>query len=553
MLLELRIRNLATISQVELLPEPGFNVFTGETGAGKSMLVQAVQFLLGAKADPDLVRTGAEEAVVEARFQAPHLAPWLEEHGLPPGDDLILRRLLHRSGRSRAFINDQAVTLKLLAAAARELVTLAGQHEHQTFLAPENHLAILDAYAGLRDAVAAYRQVWLQWRRWQEQEQRLRQQQLAAARNQELYQFQIQELEQAQLRPGEEEELHQEQERLRHAGLLWEAARRAYGRLYGDKGAVLETLGEVGKALELLARFDPAWQTRQQTLTGIILELEDLAFACRDYLAQVQSDPHRLEAIEHRLHLLQRLQRKYGGPLPQLLAQLEQLRQELAALDNLEAETVQAAREAAAAEAEARKLALALSRHRQEAASALARAVEEEIRRLALPRAQFLVRLSQRPELNGTGVDEVEFLWAPNPGEDPRPLARIASGGELSRLVLGLKRLLAAATGAATNIFDEVDAGIGGTAATVVGKELQLLGRSQQILCVTHLPQIACFAATHFRVEKQVQDGRTITLVHKLTATERAAELARMLGGTLLSPATLAQAQELLRTAQRQE
>jgi len=562
MLVELRIKNLAVLDQVELLLEPGLNVFTGETGAGKSMLVQAVHLLQGARASEDLIRTGAAAAEVEARFELSNLhevndaAPsWAGER------ELLVRRIISREGRSRSYLNDQAVTAKLLAQTVQELLHLSGQHEYQTFLAPENHLHILDSFAGLGAAVQAYQEVYHQWQQVQRQWQDLQRRRSRADSSREFLTFQIQEIERAQLQPGEEEALHQEQERLRHAEKLWEATRQGYDLLYGDKQAILTRLGDVKKNLELLSRYDPQWVSRGEQLHNAALELEDLALTLRDYLRLVQPNPIRLEEIDQRLHLLQRLKKKYGPGLEDVLATADRARQELAALDHLDDQEAELRRQLDRLADQARRQAQSLSQQRQAAAPQLAAAVEAEIHSLAMPRARFSVRWhdlppegqeapSREPTLGPSGLDRLEFYLAPNPGEDPKPLSRIASGGELSRLVLGLKSILATGAGISTSIFDEVDTGIGGRTAVVVGQKLQRLARRTQIICITHLPQIACFAGTHFRVEKSVVDSRTVTSVKKLTPEERLQELARMLGGDPTSATSLAHARELLAQAQ---
>ncbi len=565
MLTELHIKNLAILDQVELLLEPGFNVFTGETGAGKSMIVQAVHLLQGARASEDLIRTGAAEAEIEARFETNAKSPWedwLAERDTPFDGELLLRRVVSRNGRSRSYLNEQAVTLKFLTAAVQELLHLSGQHEYQTFLAPENHLAILDIFAGLQEEAQNFRADYGRWRQLRQQWLDLTQRRADLANTREFLTFQVQEINKAKLRPGEEEELGREQERLRHATQLYDAARSGYDRLYGAKNAVLPELNEVKKALELISRFDTDWSGREENLIQASLELEDLAFSLRDYFGNMHPDPGRLEEIDQRLHLLQRLKRKYGATLEEVLAFGDRTARELAGLDTIDDQEADLKEHIASLGHQLQEKAFALSQRREAAAPELAAAVESEIHSLAMPRARFLVKFLEyggaasgldfqgRP-ISQNGCDQVEFFLAPNPGEDPKPLSRIASGGELSRLVLGLKNILAAEAGVNTSIFDEVDAGIGGATATVVGQKLQRLSQKNQIICITHLPQIACYADAHFRVEKKVVDSRTVTVVNKLDPETRLQELARMLGGALITDTTLAHAREMLAAAQQ--
>jgi DNA repair protein RecN (Recombination protein N) len=454
------------------------------------------------------------------------------------------------------------VTLKFLTATVQELLHLSGQHEYQTFLAPENHLHILDVFAGLSGMVQDFRAAYHRWRQVRQQWQELQRRRADLANSRDFLTFQIQEIDKAKIRPGEEAELDREQERLRHATQLWDAARSGYDRLYGDKQAILTVLNEVKKSLELIARFDPEWSARAAGLTQASLELEDLAFSLRDYFGRVHPDPGRLEEIDQRLHLLQRLKRKYGVTLEEVLAFGDKIRQELAGLDSIDTQEAELTRQLETAGQLAQARALALSQARQAAAPHFAAAVEAEIHGLAMPRAGFLVTFQEpgnpgaglsvagRP-VTANGCDQVEFFLAPNPGEDPKSLSRIASGGELSRLVLGLKNILAAEAGVSTSVFDEVDTGIGGATATVVGQKLQHLSQKNQIICITHLPQIACFADCHFRVEKQILGSRTVTVVSKLAPEARLQELARMLGGALITDTTLAHAREMLTAAAR--
>jgi DNA repair protein RecN (Recombination protein N) len=456
------------------------------------------------------------------------------------------------------------VTLKTLAGWGRRLLSLSGQHEFQTFLAPDNHLGILDTYGDLGAEVQGFSQAYQQWLTARQALKGLRRRQQDLQARQELAAFQLQELEQAGLQAGEEDELSAARERLRHAARLGEAAHQAFGALYAEKVSVLGKLGEIKKHLETIAGIEPAWGSRVAELHETAVHLDDLALALRDYLHTVRVNPQRLQEVEQRLDVLQRLKRKYGPTLEDVLALRERLRQELAGLENLEADKLQLAAQVERTGQAASGLALALSRHRREAAPQLAQAVEQEIHELAMPLARFSVAFLEEEAAPGPGAGQlavdgrlvtarglegVEFFLAPNPGEDPKPLARIASGGELSRLVLGLKNLLAREAGADTMVFDEVDAGIGGATAGIVGQKLQRLARHHQVICITHLPQIACYAQGHFKVAKSLREGRTFTTVESLNPAARLQELARMLGGAEITQATLAHAREMLAAA----
>ncbi len=573
MLSELRIKNLAILDEVALSLKPGFNVLTGETGAGKSMIVQAVHLLLGARASEDLIRHGAEEAVVEARFGG-NLGEAGEGRGEEAGEsfspeaagEVLLRRVVVRGGRSRCYINEQAVTLKTLTAVGRRLLSLSGQHEYQTFLAPDNHLGILDAFGGLEEEAQQFRRLYQEWRRLQEEWQALDDKQKELAARRELAAFQLQELEQADLKAGEEENLLAERERLRHSVQLWEASQIVYGRLYADKGAILEKLAETRKALNYIAGLESTWQGRLVELEELTIRLEDLALAARDYGYQVRLDPQRLLDIEQRLDALSRLKRKYKVTLEEALVLRGRLRQELAAVEDLGVEKTLVQRKLSDLARRVSEEAMRLSARRQAAAPRLARAVEEELKQVAMPLARFEVSFGEEagetsssvgltaPDgrtISESGADQVEFFLAPNPGEPPKPLARIASGGELSRLLLVLKNLLAQKRAAETLVFDEVDAGIGGgSVASALGQKLQRLASSSQVICITHLPQIACCAAEHFLVAKQIKGERTVAQVRKLGKEERLQELARLLAGKAITPAALAQARELLTVSQ---
>jgi DNA repair protein RecN (Recombination protein N) len=522
MIRHLAITNLAVIESASIDFEHAFNVLTGETGAGKSMLVGAVSLLLGGRASSDLVRTGEELATVEAQF----------EDG--DGRDVIVRRELTAQGRSRAFIDGQLSSASALRALVGELVELHGQHEHQSLLDPASHLPLLDAWGGL---VAKRTGVTESWTVLSEAERALARAELdegERANRLELVAFHLAELRKAQLMAGEDEELERTRDVLRHADRLQTLCAEAYGLLYEEESAALATLGKVWKRVSDLTTIDETFATYAAASAGIKAQLEDLALTLRDYQDRLEASPERLQQVEDRLALLERLKRKHGPSLADVLAKAAALQREHDGLSG-GAEQKEAARAALEA-ARARFLedARDLSAARAAAARRLGPALETALAELGMANARFEVRLStaDAPQAwHAGGIDAGEFFLAANLGEDARPLARIASGGELSRVMLAFKTLGAGEHPNRTLVFDEVDAGIGGRTAAVVGEKLRSLGVRSQVLCITHLPQIAALASTHFAIDKSVRGPRTVTTVTKLDAPAREREVARMMGG----------------------
>ncbi|MDW8282199.1 MAG: DNA repair protein RecN [Myxococcales bacterium] len=579
MLTYLRITNFAILDDVEIALSPGMTVLTGETGAGKSLIVDAVALLRGGRASADLIRTGADEARVEALFRpAPgslaerRLRERLVRVGIdPPPDEegLLVRRVVGRGGRGRVYLGGQLGTVSTLAEVCGDLIDIAGQHEHQTLMDASRHLEILDccgvdaahlarmeqSFGQLQQAIGALRAVSL------DEQQR--------AEREEFLRFQLNELEAAALVPGEDVALRQERERLRAAERLQRAARRAEETIYSAEGAVVERLGAVARELGELSALDPRLGELAAQVCQAQAELEDAAHRLRRHADAMTADPARLQEVEDRLHLLSRLLRKHGPDLDAVLRKQAVMRQELEALGAHAERRAQAEAAVARARLEAQQAAEALSRARLEVARRLQEEVTEVLRGLAMPGARLEARLEPRPPREGdevhllftpaaggpprrlgpAGWDRCELLLAANPGEEARPLQRIASGGELSRIMLALKRVLGAGDGVATYVFDEIDAGIGGTTADRVGRQIRMLSRSKQVLCITHLAQIAALADEHLLVEKVAEGGRTRTLLRRLKQAERREELARMLGGARVTPRTRAHADELLREA----
>jgi len=537
MLRFLSIRHLAVIDRLEVEFESGLNLLTGETGAGKSVLVEAIDLLLGGRASADLVRTGEDVATVQAVFEG------------EGGREVIVRREVSSQGRSRAFIDDALATSAALRELGAELVDLHGQHEHQALLNSAEHLAYLDAFLArpeLRVAVSESHASWrnasaaLEGSQLDDREKRARI---------DMAGFQLQEIDRVAPIRGEDEELVAERVVLANADRLTRLSSEAYAALYEGETSALASLANVWKRLGDLAAYDPQFMKYLDERAAVKSSLEDLAFHLRSYASGFDASPDRLQAVEDRLAALERIKRKYGPSLEDVLDRRQALVDELAALGAGEARAAELAAEAQASRAAFLASAHALSTARRDGASVLARALENALAELAMPQSRVEVRVavSDREESwSSSGVDRVEFLLSANPGEEPRPLARIASGGELSRVMLAFKTIVDVAPAHRTVVFDEVDAGIGGVAADAVGARLSALSRRYQVLCVTHLPQIAAREGAHFQIAKQVRGGRTSTVLSRLDRAGRELEIARMIAGADVTPRVLASAQELM-------
>lgn len=539
MLRFLSVRHLAVIDRLELEFEPGLNVLTGETGAGKSILVGAVGLLVGGRASADLVRTGEDTAAVEAIFES------------STGKEIIVRREISAQGRSRAAVDGALTTSAALREICGGLVDLHGQHEHQVLLDPAAHLDLLDEFAAARadrDCVAA---AFAQWLAVRSERDRLLSGEREKASRAEFLSFQLTEIDRSDPKPGEDEELAATRRVLGNADRLQRLCAEAYDALYEGDQAVLPTLGGVWKRLGDLAALDERFNPYVDARTAVKSQLEDLAFFLRDYSAAIDASPARLQEVEDRLAVLERVKRKHGPTLDDVFVKRDQLRREL---HDIEHATERAAeldadlRQAGEAYLEAAGL---LTRKRRSAADTFCRALEKSLVDLAMSRTRCEVRFAPaegESQWSERGVEQAEFYISANPGEDVKPLARIVSGGELSRIMLALKTLASTDAPGKTLIFDEVDAGIGGAVADVVGARLQRLAGRFQVLCITHLPQIAAYGATHYRITKSVRAGRTVTDVTRVSGTEREDELARMIGGAGISATVRASAREMLET-----
>ncbi len=567
MLKELRIRNLAVFDSVTIPFGPGLNILTGETGAGKSIMIDALTLLLGERAQPaETIRTGADTATIEAVFVLPKKSPipaLLEAHGFVAEDgQLIVRRELVRNGRGRVFLNDSNATLAVAEKLGEALVEVHGQHEAQALLRPSRHLDLLDAFGGLGILRDKLRQRYEEWRTLAAELAELDASSRDKSYRLDQYRTQMAEIEAARLRPGEEEGLREERKRLQNAERLAEGATAAYQYLYEDPAAAATRLGQAISALRELAKVDGKLEPTVEALDVVAVQLDEAVRGVRAYRDGIVFDPPRLDEIERRLDEIGRLKRKYGETVEAILAAHTQMAAELEKLGHGDEHGRELRERLEKLRAELVTRAADLSTRREQAATKLENLVTAELNELGIEKPVFRVRFAREPagdgevavgpggwRLSARGVDQAEFLFSPNPGEEPRALARIASGGELSRTMLALKVILAATDAVPILIFDEVDAGIGGKTADTVGRKLRQVSRTRQVLCITHLPQIACYADQHLRTDKRVEDERTLTAVGVLGKEERVREIARMLGGESVTDTSLQHAMELLNQA----
>ena len=559
MLKLLRINNIALIPSLELELGPGLTLLTGETGAGKSILIDSLGLLLGRRASADLIRSGEDRAVVEAVVEWEDAEERLEAHGLPvDGTEVVLRREIQASGKGRATVNGALVPVALLRELGPGVAVVHGQHEPQGLLDPARHIDLVDRFAAADEGPALGR-VYRELREVESALEGLRRDRREAERHREMLEFQAGEIEAAALAPEEEEHLRLEKARLANAGRLAELSGEAYSLLYDDEAAALGRLSQVFRRVEDLAAIDPEFRPHLETRTTLVPQLEELALQLRGYQERLEVAPGRLDEIESRLALIERLERKYGASVEEVLAFAEECRCELAELGSPEEQ--ETALEERRAQLVSRYLeqARGLSRRRRAAAGGLEAAVEGELAQLAMEQTRLRVAFDPKSTEDAEepdrwterGLERAELLLSPNPGEDLRPLARIASGGELSRIMLALKSVVHADNPGVTLVFDEVDAGIGGGVAEVVGRKLQAAAADQQVLCVTHLPQIAALADHHLAVRKQAEGDRTVTTVEVLGRDDRVEEIARMLGGEVVTDAARRHAREMLKHSLR--
>jgi len=558
MLQELRIKNFAIIDELNLSFSKGLNILTGETGAGKSIILNAVHLLLGDKATEELIRTSEEEASIEALFDISgnqEVKERVKEKaqrlpGKGEEDSLLIRRVISRSGRGKALINGNLGTLGMLSEIGEDLLSVYGQHEHQSLQRVETHVDILDEFGGLLGLREEFQRNFQQFTSLSEEVKKIREEKERRAKERDLMAFQSKEIEASRIQVGGEEALKEEKRILIHAQKLTAFADASEEGLYGENGSVIERIQSILSQGREMVTIDASLSQPLKNLETALIQLEEIAFALRDYSKRIEVNPMRLEEIEGRLEEIDRLKRKYGATVEEVLLFKKKVDDALKSFTSDEEKLSQLESSLEPLRREVVSLAKRLSHERKRVASELKRSIEKELGSLGMKKTTFEVHMEDLP-LGQKGIDRVEFLISPNVGEEVRPLAKIASGGELSRIMLAIKRILAKVGGRQVLVFDEVDSGIGGAIAEVVGRKLRELSRHHQVICVTHLPQIACFADIHHCVKKEVKTGRTITLVDRLEKEGVLDEIARMLGGVKVTEKTRAHAKEMIDNAKR--
>ena len=542
----LAIRNFALIEELQLELAPGLTAFTGETGAGKSILVEALGFLLGERGNSDWLRAGSERLEVSGVFDARGLDDGLRARWAI-GDRLELRRELDAGGKSKATLNGKSATIAAVAEIGVRLADFHGQHEHQSLLRPETQLDLLDDFAGLDAPRQKTAQAHGRWKGLLARRDALSLSEEERLRRIDLYRFQVSEIDAAALRMGEDEELAAQLPKLKNAGRLGALAEQSYALLYEQEGSAQEILAKSQQAFSEMSRLDPALESAVQSLERARAAVEDAVSALSAYRESAEAGPETLDRLLGRQDALARLKKKYGATIADILATRERTAAELSALDRHAERAEEIEAEIEKTRAELAALSETLHQLRAKAAKKLSDKITAEIRALGMPNARLSIAVEMEEGMfSASGSDRIEFLIAPNPGEGLKSLRSIASGGELSRTMLALKTVLAGQDRVGLLVFDEVDTGIGGVVARAVGQKLAQLGRSRQVFAVTHLPQVACFASNHFQVSKEVLRGRTTARVERLDGDLRLEAIARMLGGRQATEASRRHAQELM-------
>ena len=559
MLSLLHIENIALIQSADIRFEPGFNVLTGETGAGKSIVIDSIGAVLGERTSRELIRTGAKSALVTAVFTQVPTLPWLEENGFPTGEEeLLLQRELQGDGRNVCRIDGKLVTVAQLRELGRQLLNIHGQHDGQQLLDPASHLGYLDQFGGCQPLLESYQEAYRKWHDIRREMDKLQMDEAERSRRVDTLNYQIQELERAQLKAGEDEELSARRTLLRSAGRLMEAVQSAEFALSGDedRDGACSLIAQAEGEVQGVSSISPELSELSEKLTALRCAADDAADTLRDLSRSFDFSPGELDQVEERLDLLYRLRKKYGPTVEDMLSYLDRCRKELDQIQYADDTLARLEKDLKKAQKEAARRGEVLSQARREAAGALQARVQEELRQLDMPKVQFQTEFTPKggeAGMDETGLDEVQFLMSANLGEALKPIQKVASGGELARIMLALKNVLAEGDQIGTLVFDEVDTGVSGRAAQKVAEKMAQVARGKQVLCVTHLPQIAAMADTHFSVQKGEREGRTYTRLERLDRSQRREELARLIGGASITPSLLESAEELLRQAEQQK
>jgi DNA repair protein RecN (Recombination protein N) len=562
MLKSLRITNYALVDRLEVEFRPGLSVITGATGAGKSIIVGATSLILGERASTEAIRSGCDSAGVEAVFETPNdrtLKELAVKAGVQVEDVLLIRREVYGKGQSKCFVNDKQVTLGSLKSIGDRLADLHGQHEHQALLNVDRHVEYLDHYGNLQDDLSRLAETYRLLKSKQRELDEIEASKRMDEERRQLYRFQIQEIERARLAPGEEEQLAEEQKVLENTETLHQLSSGAYDQLHETEMSILERLGTLSRDFKKGAGIDSRLKEPAEAFESGLIGLQEVVRFLEDYRSRLQFDPERLETIRERLNLLNTLKRKYDKDIREILAYKEQIARQLDKIENKDQIIGSLQEEIGSASETLQEQCTSLSEKRKGKAAQLRKKIQDALSGLSMDKTEFQIRITQREDENGLaakdgkrylvderGMDQVEFFVSPNPGEELKPLAKIASGGEISRIMLALKSILARTDRVDTMIFDEIDVGIGGEVASAVGKSLNALASSHQVIVITHLQQIASQADDHFQVFKESVKGRTVTRIKKLSKDERVKEIARMMSGEKVSQLALKQAREMI-------
>ncbi len=561
MLSQLIISDFAIISHLEIEFRSGLNVISGETGAGKSIIINAVNLILGARASSDLIRSGASEARVEALFCQPdneHLSEFMSENGIPFNGEILIKRIVSKEGRNKITVNNSMINLQTLSAIGMMIISISGQHEHQVLLKPDNHLFLLDDLGNLNDIRNSLTELFNSYEYHRKKILQLEAEITARREKLELSLFQIKEIDNAQIRDNEDKELEEEKKRLKNAEQIKEIMTGSYFRIYEKEDSIISEISQCLKDIKIGSSYDTRLSSLVDTMESIKAELEDVSLRLADMKEDIIMDPEKLEQVEERIQLINSLKRKYGRELKDIQNFREILSQKVNDIDQLEKELKDLRIKLDILTRQLLKEAGILSEERKKVASEMKEAVELELNQLEMSGTRFEVKFYNNGfagdekesvllnKIAPEGYDKIEFMISPNTGEDLKPLAKIASGGELSRIMLALKTILARKTSVETIIFDEVDAGIAGATAEKVGDKIQELSQYHQIICITHLPQIACKGMNHYLVKKCIKEGRAQTVISELNHDERINEIARLMGGRVVTDRAKAHAKEML-------